>query len=155
MLLSSDRNAVAIQCVSKPKLGMANSASDLALELQKIYDSEINVSISWFWDGGITLRLGDEMSGYVAEETVGAVAAIIPWFQEAIAHYYPTSKYTRSLDLQLLERAAKRLFRPPRIGARVQCPHCGAPHALLMDEVVAFVCAQCGNFVKVDPPKVQ
>jgi hypothetical protein len=33
-------------------------------ELQKIYDSEINVEISWFWDSGITIKLGDPMNGY-------------------------------------------------------------------------------------------
>jgi hypothetical protein len=37
-------------------------------ELQRIYDSEINVRISWLWDGGIDVRLGDEMNGYLAEE---------------------------------------------------------------------------------------
>ena len=35
---------------------------DLATELQRIYDSEINVEIAWLWDGGrsacaITLHL--------------------------------------------------------------------------------------------------
>jgi len=49
---------------------VAPSNADLAVELQKIYDSEINISIGWFWDGGITLRLGDEMNGFPAEETV-------------------------------------------------------------------------------------
>ena len=61
---------------------------DLAVELQKIYDSEINVRIGWFWDGGIEIRLGDDMNGYLAEETVRTVAEIVPWLQEAIAHFY-------------------------------------------------------------------
>jgi len=43
--------------------------ADFAEELQKIYDSEINVRISWFWDCGISIHLGDEMNGFVAEET--------------------------------------------------------------------------------------
>jgi hypothetical protein len=32
---------------------------DLAAELQKIYDSEINIEIriSWMWDGNIDVRL--------------------------------------------------------------------------------------------------
>ena len=102
---------------------------DLAIELQKIYDSEINVQISWLWDGGIDVRLGDKMNGYEAEENVRSVADIIPWLQEAIAHFYPQSTYALSLDAELRERAARRLFRPPRIGARVTCPHCGALHA--------------------------
>jgi hypothetical protein len=61
---------------------------DLELELQRIYDSEINVQIGWFWDGGITVRLGDKMNGYEAEEMVNSVADILPWMQEAIAHFY-------------------------------------------------------------------
>ena len=61
--------------------------ADLGTELQKIYDSEINVRIGWFWDGGINVRLGDEISGFLAEETVRSVDEIVPWFQEAIAHF--------------------------------------------------------------------
>ena len=83
---------------------------DLAVELQKIYDSEINVSIGWMWDGGVTLRLGDDIGGYIAEEIVGSLADAVPWFQEAIAHFYPTSFYARSLGADIRERAARRVF---------------------------------------------
>ena len=62
-------------------------------ELQKIYDSEINVSISWFWDGGIDLKLGDDMNGYSAESNVATIREVIPWLQQAIAKHYPRSKY--------------------------------------------------------------
>jgi hypothetical protein len=58
------------------------SSVDLAAELQKIYDSEINVRISWLWDGGIDLWLGDEVNGYVAEETVAAAPEIDPGFRK-------------------------------------------------------------------------
>ena len=51
---------------------------DLAFELQKIYDSEINVEIGWFWDCGIKIRLGDQMNGYLAEETVHSAFEIVP-----------------------------------------------------------------------------
>jgi hypothetical protein len=64
-------------------------------ELQKIYDSEINVSISWFWDGGIDVKLGDEMNEYAAETNLKTVAEIIPWLQENIAIHYPDSTYNR------------------------------------------------------------
>jgi hypothetical protein len=50
---------------------------DLVAERQKIYDSEINVRISWLWDGGIQVRLGDEVNGFVAEETFALVAGIV------------------------------------------------------------------------------
>ena len=60
---------------------------DLAVELQKIYDSEINVTIRWLWDCGIEVRLGDEVNGFLAEETFANAAGILPWLQQAIAHF--------------------------------------------------------------------
>ena len=83
---------------------------DLGAELQKIYDSEINIRISWLWDGGIEVWLGDEMNGFLAQETVGSAGEIAPWLQEAIAHFYPQSKYSASLDQDVRQRAATRLF---------------------------------------------
>jgi hypothetical protein len=103
---------------------------DLAAELQKIYDSEINVRVSWLWDCGIDVWLGDEVNGYVAEETVPDASEIVPWLREAIAHFCPASTYAASLSPEIRDRAAVRLFRAPRIGARVNCPHCGAPNAV-------------------------
>jgi hypothetical protein len=130
---------------------------DLAAELQRIYDSEINVRIDWMWDGGINVQLGDAMGGFEALETVNTVAEIVPWLQEAIAHFYPKSSYARTLDAAVHERAARRLFQPPRVGFQVRCPHCGAPHAAppVFDELLGFVCNHCGSSVKVEPPKVQ
>ena len=125
--------------------------SDLSVELQKIYDSEINLRIGWFWYAGIEIRLGDDLNGYLAEETVRTVAEIVPWLQEAIAHFYPGSSYARSLSAEVRERAKQRLFQAPKIGAQVFCPHCGAPHAAPpgMDELFAFVCHHCGYSVEV------
>jgi hypothetical protein len=128
---------------------------DLAAELQRIYDSEINVEIGWFWDGGIDVRLGDKMNGYLAEENVRCVAEILPWLQEAIAHFYPTSTYATGLDADVRERAARRIFAPPRLGATVRCHHCGTPNpAPGMDKVFFFYCSRCGNSVEVEEPKV-
>ena len=91
---------------------------DLASELQKIYDSEINVEIGWLWDGGITIRLGDKMNGYLAEENVTSVADIVPWLQQAIAHFYPGSSYAKSMDTAVNVGAEQRVFSPPRTGAQ-------------------------------------
>jgi len=109
------------------------------------------------WDGGITVRLGDKMNGYLAEETVNSVADVLPWLQESIAHFYPDSEYAQSLDPGVKARAAERVFLSPRTGAQVRCPHCGAPHANPggFDELIAFNCVHCGNFVQVEAPKVQ
>jgi hypothetical protein len=96
---------------------------DLATELQSIYDSEINVEISWLWDDGNEVRLGDRMNGYLADASVPSVADVLGWLQEAIAHFYPDSSYARGLDPELRERAARQIFLPPRTGAHVSCPH--------------------------------
>jgi hypothetical protein len=53
-------------------------SADLAFELQKIYDSEIKIRISWLWNGGIDVRLGDEIDGFQAEEIVSTVADALP-----------------------------------------------------------------------------
>jgi len=129
---------------------------DLGTELQKVYDSEINVGISWLWDGGIDIRLGDEMNGYLAVENVRSMEEILPWLQEqeAIAHFYPGSSYAASLNSELKERAAHRLFHT-KIGASVVCPHCGAANTSPMDEVFVFVCSHCGESVEVPPQKIQ
>jgi hypothetical protein len=130
---------------------------DLEADLQRIYNSEINIRIGWLWDGGIDVRIGDEMNGFLAEATVQTISEIVPWLQEAIAHFYPASTYAASLDPATRQRAATRLFLPPKTGAQVICPHCGAPHTAPpgMDELILFVCAHCGSSVQVTPPKIQ
>src|ERR1700709_1724712 len=97
----------------------------LEIELQKMYDSEINLRIGWLWDGGIEVRLGDEMNGFLAQETVSSMAEIVPWLQRAISHFYPESAYAASLPAQVRESAATCLFLPPTTGAQVICPYCG------------------------------
>ncbi len=128
---------------------------DFAGELQRIYDSEINVRIGWFWDGGIEVRLGDELNGFLAEETVRSVHEVLPWLQEAIAHFYPACPYAASLDTEVRQRAERRIFQPPKIGRSVRCPHCGSPNATMMDETLIFICNHCGQSVTIEPPKVQ
>jgi len=130
---------------------------DLAAELQRIYDNEINVRAFWFWCGGFTVQLGDQMNGYEAEETVGSVAEILPWLQAAIAHFYPSSAYARSLDSEIRQRGAEAIFRPPRVGLSVRCPHWGSPNAAasMFDQVDIFVCNHCGQSVEVPRPRPQ
>jgi predicted RNA-binding Zn-ribbon protein involved in translation (DUF1610 family) len=129
---------------------------DVTAELQRIYESEINIEIGWMWDNGIDVRLGDKLNGYQAEENLKSISEVISWLQEAIAHFYPESDYARSLSPDIGERAARRVFLPPRTGARAICPHCGAPYASPnLDELIVFTCPRCGNVVEVERPKIQ
>lgn len=68
-------------------------------ELRKMYDSEINVQISSFWDGGWSVALGDEMNGYKRPKWQSCeIEEIIPALQELIKEHYPNSKYVRELS---------------------------------------------------------
>src|SRR6516165_12643456 len=72
-----------------------------------------------FWDGGIDIRLGDQVNGFVAEETFALVAGIGPWLQQAIAHFYPDSAYARALDQSETDGHAAPL---PDASGRHACP---------------------------------
>jgi len=123
---------------------------------RRFYDSEINVAIGWFWDGGIQIRLGDETNGFEAEETLPDVAAVIPWLQLAIAHFYPNSTYAQSLSPETRARAVASVFVPPQLYAREICPRCGAGNASqVMEESFVFACARCGESVDVKKPRPQ
>jgi hypothetical protein len=65
-----------IETTERGERAMNTITMDLASELQKIYDSEINIEIGWFWDSGIRVRLGDTVNGHLAEENVNTVADI-------------------------------------------------------------------------------
>jgi hypothetical protein len=86
-------------------------------ELQRIYDSEINIEIGWLWDGGITIKLGDPLNGYQAGTTVPTVAEILPWLQRAIARHCPDSDYIKNMG----QAAAIPL--EPETHAAMSCSH--------------------------------
>jgi hypothetical protein len=92
----------------------------------------------------------------IAEANVPLVPDIIPWMQEAIAHFYPDSPYAKSLPTEVRERA-RQICASPRTGARVTCPHCGAssPNLGRMEEIIAFVCSHCDAAVELESPKIQ
>jgi len=54
-------------------------------KLQEIYNNEINFEISCFWDGGFTVKLGDNMNGFIWEDTfdtlMDAITALIKTYQ--------------------------------------------------------------------------
>ena len=73
--------------------GYQTAPGKLQAELQKIYDSEINIEISWRGDGPIAVKLGNEFYGFEAEDTVRSTSEILPWLQRAIHDRYSRSKY--------------------------------------------------------------
>lgn len=65
--------------------------------IQRLYDSEINFSISVFWDGGIDVKLGDAMNGFSAETQVRTWNEAMIWLDSAARMTYPTSLYATGL----------------------------------------------------------
>ena len=74
---------------------MDKPMSDLEEILSALYESEINASISWLWDGGIDVMLGDELSGYKAEGKVSTFAEATAWLRDQACQHYPDSVFAR------------------------------------------------------------
>jgi hypothetical protein len=68
-------------------------ASDLEIP-QELYDSEINFSISCFWDAGFEIRLGSG-PGFDAEGLTYSYAEACRWLKEATVRRYPESDFAK------------------------------------------------------------
>ena len=60
---------------------------------QRLYDSEINFSISCFWDGGFDVKIGDDMNGFAAEVKTNTFDEAIKWLDEQAKERFPNSLY--------------------------------------------------------------
>jgi len=65
--------------------------------MQRLYESEINSSISSFWDGGFHWRLGDAMNGFVAEGQADSSGDAEEAMAEAARRAYPNSDFARDV----------------------------------------------------------
>jgi hypothetical protein len=73
--------------------GYQTAAGKLQVELQKIYNSEINIEISWTGEGPVAVKLGNEFYGFDAEGAVSKISDVLLWLQKAIHQHHPESKY--------------------------------------------------------------
>jgi hypothetical protein len=64
--------------------------------LGSLYESEINASISWLWDGGIDVKLGDALNGYDAVGKVDTFAEAAEWLRDQALIHYPQSEFARN-----------------------------------------------------------
>lgn len=76
---------------------------NLLNELQRIYNSEINFSISSFWDGGFDVKLGDERNGFVSETSLDNFNNVVLWLIEEVLEKYPKSVYSK-IRIELINR---------------------------------------------------
>lgn len=56
--------------------------------LQYLYDAEINCSISWFWDGGFDVKLGDPLNGFTAEGCCGTIEQCVDFLEREATKQY-------------------------------------------------------------------
>ena len=68
------------------------SPDALETELQKIYDSEINVTIR-IVGKNILVALGNDFTGFDAEGKLIRISDVLPWLQRAIHERCSMSKY--------------------------------------------------------------
>lgn len=73
-------------------IGRSAETSSLAHELQKIYDSEVNVTIRT-GEKEVFVGLGNSFTGFDPQGSVNSVSGILPWLQKAIHDHSPISKY--------------------------------------------------------------
>lgn len=67
-------------------------------DLQRLYDSEINFTLSTFWDGGIDWQLGD---GRYEQGTEDTISAAVDRLITAACRCFPNSIYAKQKRQEL------------------------------------------------------
>lgn len=63
--------------------------------LQDVYDSEINLTLGWFWDGGINLVIGDDMNGVRHADHFDTMEGLVIWLTQELPRLYPDSEFAK------------------------------------------------------------
>jgi squalene cyclase len=71
---------------------MMNAAENDTI-FRDLYDSEINYSISCFWDCGWTVKLGDPLNGWAAEAYCDSWDEAAQFLRRAAITAYPDSSF--------------------------------------------------------------
>jgi hypothetical protein len=70
-----------------------NMRMELGDVMMRLYNSEINFSVSTFWDNGFDVKLGDEMNGFVAEANVKTPAEAAEFLDRSAREHFAESVY--------------------------------------------------------------
>lgn len=76
--------------------------------LQRLYDTELSCSISWLWDGGIEVKLGDELNGFNDKICLNSTSEIAAWLDDAARRHFPDSEYALGSEEWKRRQAARR-----------------------------------------------
>ena len=85
--------------------------------MQDLYHSEINVSISTFWDAGYDVKLGDAMNGFVEETNLPLWGMVEPCLIGAAIRAYPQSLFAQMYrdNKSVFLTTADRFYRDNRV----------------------------------------
>ena len=64
-------------------------------ELKRIGESEINFSISYFYDSTWIFKLGDDLNGFIYEESFPSIEEGVEYLIQEIVKQYPNSDYIK------------------------------------------------------------
>jgi len=91
----------------------ASREADIEDVMRGLYASEINFSVSCFWDAGYDVKLGDHLNGFKAAFTALTLDEIAQGLTEAACKHYPDSQFAAQVN------------RPAPPEKPTTCPHCG------------------------------
>jgi hypothetical protein len=88
--------ADALRCLSEIERLRAVWVPTLDTVIRELYDSEINATISWVWDGGFDLAIGDQYNGIREAGNVDTTEEAAHWFVEHGKRLWPNSQFAKS-----------------------------------------------------------
>ena len=68
--------------------------------LEALYESEINLSLSWFWDGGYDVKIGDKMNGYVSKFISYDLDECEKLIEERVKKAFPDSVFAKTYNIK-------------------------------------------------------
>jgi hypothetical protein len=73
------------------------SAEEADAIFEALYDSEINFSITTFWDAGLEVKLGDEMNGFksISDLRIETMREAAEWLRAMAMNHYPDSYFAK------------------------------------------------------------
>jgi len=66
---------------------------DLGTVIDALYAGEINFSITVLWDGGMMVKLGDELNGFLVEQECRNAFEAAEFLDAAARQHFPESSY--------------------------------------------------------------
>jgi hypothetical protein len=86
---------------------MHNEGMELGQVIDALYDSEINCSVSSLRDGGLLVKLGDEINGFLVETGCSNASEAAAFLDRTARSEYPESNYA----LRKAEREGRKAAR--------------------------------------------